>query len=164
MPNDLKSIKEYLRKEGALHLGIHFKLTDKNPTEFVENFFCKYNRTYNTYEAGDNYVHTPSNAYRSASDVFRITYNYFPRVKLITIYRVIFKMLKEGRLCGTICSTVHKRVYSYCHYPKAGTTVFFDAKTDETGLDFKSIPEFAGVPTDTSNADSYIDYFNIPKL
>lgn len=164
MPNDLKSIKHYLREQGVLRLDENFKLTEKNPTDFVRNYMLSYYKKFDSYDVENNVIQTYANRSRSASDIFRITYHYFPKVKLITIYRVIFALLKEGKIGTDICSTVEKRVYWACSYPDKNEIMFYGAHTDETDLDFTSIPEFEGIKSKDSGSSNGLLYFPIPKI
>lgn len=153
---DFKTVKEWLRTKAPLKLHDSFKLTDKNPHDFVKNFLLHYNSKYRTVYANNGKAQVHLDAARSVYDIYRITYFYFPKVKLITIYRVIFELFAENKLSSWICSTVCKRVYQTSPYGSIRGVL-----TDELGIDFQKIDMFQHRYWNGSDDTEFLTNFKI---
>lgn len=133
-------IKEYLKGLSPLRFQNLSRedLKEKNPTDFVKNFF-KYNSEYKTIYAGNGQTQTVTERRRSLGDIFRITYYYFPKVRLITIYRALLAAIGEGIALSAICQETGLRVYRATKGSESG--IFNGEKIDEFYVDFNQFEE-----------------------
>lgn len=134
-------IKEYLKNLSPLRFHNLTKddLKEKNPRDFLNAFF-RYNREYNTIY-GNGKLQTNAGCRRSIGDIFRITFYYFPKVRLTTIYKTLLTMVGESHCLSSICLATGLRVY---RATKEGEKAYFNGeKIDEFTTDFNQFEELA---------------------
>jgi hypothetical protein len=124
-------IKTFLRGQPKIKFASLAKPEELTPREFVKNFF-KYNSLNTVYL--NNQIQTEGGKRRSVGDIFRITYFYFPKVKLRTIYEALLESISENKVLSSICTITGTRVYRKTNNNEKG--IFNGQGIDEFKTDF----------------------------
>lgn len=129
-----KEIKEYLQAQSAIKFN---GLSKEDVGNKLNVFFDKllvWNKERDTVFT-NNKLHTNAGKRRSIGDLYRITYFYFPKVKLITVYRELLEIIGKGAALSSICMETGLRVYRY-----TDKEAFFNGTPiDEFGTDITTI-------------------------
>jgi hypothetical protein len=135
--SDFKAAKEHLRAQMPIYLGKDFKNTFTSPFLLAQHIFTKSPRTYFVKnERGQS----RGGAHRTITDVYKLVYYYFPKVKLITIYRAAFDLLEKRLVTSNICSSICRRIWVTNPAGYGGT--FTGIGSDELCINYSKIKEF----------------------
>lgn len=161
-----KEIKEHLKAQPPIRFNIS-AIDEKNVDALIRVFFSKYNRNYNTIYDGNHKVQTQAGKRRSISDIFRICYFYFPRIRLTTVYKTLLKYIKSSTHYSYICHATGLRVYRDASQDVYGGGNFFNGPlTDEYGVDFTTFEELEGISINkkggnTEDNDQFLKYIDL---
>lgn len=135
-----KQVKTHLRQQSGLKFkGFTKEDVGTNLESFLENILI-YNNKYPTVYTTNGQTQTGAGKRRSIGDLFRLTYFYFPKITLTTLYTSLLKLVIEKKALSSICEATGLRVYRAA---KDGEITYFNGTpTDEFYTDFKQFEEF----------------------
>lgn len=139
-PYSFKEIKTYLQSLPNLKLSRPVEV--RNPQAFIKSFLLDYNYHYATVY-GNNLTQTERGKRRSIGDIYRVTYHYFPKITMGTVYRTLLTLIADGLAISAICHATHMRVYRGLKKGEYGGGYFNGVWTDEFHVDISQFEEHA---------------------
>lgn len=139
----LKQVKQYLLEQSAVRFKGIVTPTEKNPVDFLKNFFVHNSSKETVFHEG-TVLYEAAGRRRSIGDIYRIAAFYFPKLTLTTTYKTLIQMCAEGKIISSICLQTGKRVYRATKGTEAA--YFNGVATDEYTTDLTKFEMYAKCP------------------
>ena len=125
-----KSLRNQLDSKSKLRLSGYQHNPDMPYSEFIQKLLAEYNKQCPTYDVDTAELQCQSARNRSLEDIYRIVKNYYPNLRLRTIYTTLLE--NSGSM---ICSSIKRRTYREKEYWSN-----HDVTPDEHGWGPSNIP------------------------